>query len=135
MLRFLASLLRGKARIATKPKSPRLRSQTRLSVEELSSRVLPSASSFGAHLFSHENHAFFSDSSNTSTSTATNSLTGDSRSSDGCHGAEATFAATLSNASGATGKASYNATTQTLNVRVTGAAASSTLDVAVDGTT
>lgn len=128
MLSFLARILRGKVKPVIKPASPRFRSQARLGVEELTPRVLPSASSFG-HFFSHQSEALFSESA----TAGRRDISGDFRSGDGCHGSEATLAASLTNASGATGRASYNATTQTLNVHVTGAAASTTLTVAVDG--
>jgi hypothetical protein len=132
MLRLLASILRGRIRPVIKPTNPRYRTQVRLGVEELSPRVLPSASSFG-HFFSHQNQAFLAESATAGT-TASDSV-GDFSRGEGCHGSEATFAASLTNSTGATGRASYNPTTQVLNVHVTGAAASSTLDVAIDGTT
>jgi hypothetical protein len=135
MLRLLARIFGGKTKPVSRPATPRFRFQARLGVEELTPRVLPSASSFG-HFFSHQAHSLFSESSTAGSSTTGASTADSSQSSstgDGCHGSEATFAASLTNATGATGKASYNPTTQTLNVHVTGAAASSTLDVAVDG--
>jgi hypothetical protein len=117
-----------------KPARPRQQPKAFPYVEELSSRLLPNAGSFGlasGHLFSQHDHAFVSDASNGST--ITDGWAASLHGGDGC-AARATLVATLTDASGASGQASFNATTGVLNVQVQGAAASTSLNVAVDGT-
>jgi len=102
-----------------------------LGIEELMPRIVPNASSIGmtaGHLLGHDSHAVISDTS-TGSDASSHSLAGDT-----CAGG-ATLAATLTNASGATGQASFNATTGSLKVQVHGAAASTALNVVVNGTT
>jgi hypothetical protein len=117
-----------------RPRGPR---KPRLGVEELTPRTLPSAgfhtiAAGGAFDQAARFAAFESSSSSTDTS---------SESQDGCgghHGAEhATLSASLTNASGATGTASFNSSAGSLFVTVKGATASSTLSVTVtdNGTT
>jgi hypothetical protein len=131
MLKFFGTILGGRTRRTTRPARAQ-RPQARLTVEELTPRVLPSASAFGRS-FGHAAHAVFSTSS-TASSSATNSSS--SSHAGGMCGAEsATLAATLTDASGATGQASFDATTGTLKIQVQGATASTSLSVVVDGTT
>lgn len=51
-----------------------------------------------------------------------------------CGAARASLVASLSNANGATGTAAFDESSGSLKVNVTGAAASSTLDISIDGT-
>ena len=132
MLQFFTNLLGRKARSTTKP--PRSRPQARLELEELMPRILPSASSSGlavGHFLGHHGHAAVMDSSSDNAAVADSSTSG--HAGDAC-GTRATLVANLTNASGATGTASFNATAGTLKVQVQGAAASTSLDVMVDGT-
>jgi hypothetical protein len=150
MLRFLAAFLGGTVRKTKGTTRPRQYRQTRLGVEELTPRVLLNAGPLGLagdHFFGHHSHAMVSsssgpDSTGSSTTTSSsgsdnsgNSTTTSSHTGEGCAAAGATLAADLTNATGATGKALFNATQGTLNVQVKGAAASTSLDIAVNGTT
>jgi hypothetical protein len=130
MLKVFGTLFGGLTRRAGQPARQHPRPQARLGVEELSPRVLPHASPFAVGAGGAFAHALVSSASH---ATATDS---GSSSHQGCGGAEsATFSASLSDASGATGQASYNATAGTLTVSVHGSTASTSLDVVVDGTT
>lgn len=99
--------------------------KARLHLEELSQRVLPSASSL-SEMHDHEQ-------SESAEMGSEHSGSGE-RHHEHSHISGATFVATLSDASGATGKASFNATTGALNIRVKHAAADTSLNVAVNGT-
>src|SRR5712691_2106610 len=119
MLRFFTKILSLKA---TRP--ARSRPQARLELEELTPRVLPSASSSSlasGYFRGHHGHAAVMDSSSDNAALA-ESPTSD-HAGDAC-GTRATLVANLSNASGATGTASFNATAGALKVQVQGAAAS-----------
>ncbi len=134
MLGFFSLISRGKAKSG---KLARLhqRPRARLGVEELTPRVLPSAGWFdlaSGHLLGHGNHTLASTSSNAN-GTIDYSQTNSAARHD-C-GSGATLAGNLTNSSGATGSASFNATTGALKVQVTGAAANSSLAVMVDGAT
>lgn len=120
MLKFFTKVFGGNARRT--PQRPR----TRLGVEELNSRVLPSAGCMGgAGASSQESNAAFAF---------------DGGGGWGGHGfgeRHATDAATLSDAAGATGTATFSESRGSLFVSVKGATASTTLSVTVtdNGTT
>lgn len=134
MRSFFEIVVGGRSR---RPSQPR----TRLGVEELNARVLPSAgcsmaaagaSSSGSAAAQSARVAFLADSSDSS---------GD-HGGHGGHGCDhgqghATLSASLSNATGATGTATFSDSNGVLKVTVTGAAANSTLSVTVtdNGTT
>jgi hypothetical protein len=129
MFKLIAMLWKRTPRQPRRPAATRVQAHLRPWVEELSPRVLPSASPLGlGHGFDHHNHGFAS-----ASSIAQGAVTSDSSGQHaGCAG-EATLVANLTNASGATGTASFNATDSSLKVQVSGATASSTLNVAVNG--
>jgi hypothetical protein len=142
MLRFFAKILGSKTRTTSQPQRLRQCLRACVSVEELTPRVLPSATPIGlaaGHFASHHGPAIFSAASNT-TGDASDQCSGGDQSStgptagDACQGG-ATLFATLSDTSGATGTALFNATTGALTVKVTGATASTSLPVVVNGTT
>jgi hypothetical protein len=132
MLTFFGKIFGGMTRKARQPARTHQHSQTRLGVEELNPRVLPSAGPFGLAAARLSGHAFFA-----AASMAAADAMHSSTPFQGGHecGAEATLTASLTDASGATGQASFNATTGTLKIKVQGATASTSLSVAVDGTT
>jgi len=108
--------------------------RTRLGLEELTPRDLPNShllgSSLGAFFEARQSSAaIYSQQSSDSSSVSSSSHEGRG----GQCGAEATYSATLSNASGATGTATYSATNNSLKIQVKGAAADTTLDVQLDG--
>ena len=134
MLRFFAMLLGSKARKTSPTRRASQRARTILGVEELTPRVLPNATPMslaGGHLCGQSAHAAVSDPSSTGTSSSNSSTA--SMAGDPC-AAGATLVANLTDASGATGQASFNATTGTLKVTVQGATTSTSLPVTVDGT-
>jgi hypothetical protein len=110
-------------------------------LEELTPRILPSAGGFGlagGHFGHHGAAAIVSTSSSSSASTSDNcggssQSSSASQSGDACN-AGATLFANLSDSNGATGQATYNATTSTLKVSITGATVNTSLTVAVNGT-
>lgn len=134
---FLARFLSNKVQTENRPARPR-KSSTRLEVEELTPRVLPSATwlgMHGGHLVGHLGHAVgsgFHHSDGSESDSSTGSHAGDTHHGDGC-ASRANLAASLTDSGGATGQALFNATTGTLNVHVSGATADSSLDVTVDG--
>jgi large repetitive protein len=132
MFRLLATIVAAIARRTTRPvRRPRV-PRARLGVEELTPRVLPNANMFGLGAGSLACHAAVSTASTAQTAATHSGMA--SKGGASC-GAEATLSATLTNASGDTGQATFNATTGTLFAQVKGAAANSSLTVAVDGTT
>jgi len=105
----------------------------RLGLNELSQKIVPSACSAGA-----ASHAAYARDDNALAAIINRQSSGDRG--DFGHGEHehefarhATLAADLSNATGATGTAAFNAHNGTLRVSVMGAAASSPLDVSVNG--
>src|SRR5207244_4146660 len=118
---FFAKLFRRPSRKVSK----QTRIMARMQLEELMPRVLPSATPFAAALggarsdFAASAHAPAA-----------------AHDGGGCHGEVhgAVFTATLANATGATGHAAYDPVSGKLVVEVKGAAASSSLDVQIDGT-
>jgi hypothetical protein len=127
MLKFLATMFGGQGR---RPVRVAQLCGSRLGVEELSSRILPSAGCGGA-------------AAGASTQAARGALfssaiagTDDSFDHGGheCGAAHASLSASLSNSSGATGTATFSESNGVLKVSVTGAAASTSLAVSVDGT-
>jgi hypothetical protein len=124
MLRFLARLFGGKPVTVTRPRPGR--PQVRPGVEELTPRVLLNAGPLhmAAAPLSH----------GPSAATMAGGCAGAGHGPD--HGLPgANLAADLTNASGGTGTALVNSAAGALQVQVRGAAAGSTLSVAVDGTT
>lgn len=114
-----------------------LRARTVLRMEELTSRDLPSANLLGSSLRSmFELQGSIPAIHSTAFTVHHSSSKSNSSSSEGEieFGDDATFSATLSNATGATGTASYIANSKTLMIQVKGAAVSTTLDVQLDGT-
>jgi hypothetical protein len=103
-------------------------------LNELSQKIVPNACSGGAA--SHTAFSRNDDAAAAMTRRHSSADSGDSEQSEHECGAarHATLAANLTNASGATGTASFNAQNGSLKVSVTGAAASSSLDVSVNGT-
>lgn len=115
-----------------------------LKVEELMPRIAPAAHGlhFGGGHFLANSHALFSG------LTAGNFARGHEAHADddagetggetgGCHHGEgqASLVASLSNSAGATGNAAFNSSSNQLRVSVHGAAVSTSLDIAIDGTT
>jgi hypothetical protein len=135
MFTFFAQILAKVARRTARPARISRPRAVHLGVEELTPRVVPSAGPFGLaalRLAGTHGHGFFS-----SASTDSDGATGfsdPSRGGDACGQHGATLSASLSNASGATGQAFFNAANDTLSVSVQGATASSSLAVTVDGT-
>jgi hypothetical protein len=128
MRKYLSSIFGdGRRRPTPKP---------RLGVEELTPRVLPSAACSAAASGASTQAARFA-----SGFSAADDSSSDEHGGHGWRGehgaAHATFAAALSNSSGATGTASFNESAGSLFVSIKGAAASTTLNVAVtdNGTT
>jgi hypothetical protein len=143
MLRFFTQLFGKKMSSAPKTVSSALRTQVRLHLEELTSRDLPNAGPMGMFLGQFANHhghrvnlASQAEVSHAHENSSSESFTEQTHS---CHGGEsnagATLSASLSNESGATGTSSFNATSGVLSIQIQGAAASSSLDIAIDGTT
>ncbi|MFT3883708.1 MAG: hypothetical protein QM703_29275 [Gemmatales bacterium] len=112
------------------PRQGNIQPRTRLNMEELTPRDLPNSHLLGSSLGS-----FFE--ARQSTTAITSQRFSDASSAQGSKGgqcgAEATYSATLSNSTGATGTASYLAGNNSLKISVKGAAASSTLDIQLDG--
>jgi hypothetical protein len=140
MLRFFAKILGIKTRTTSRPRQLRQCLRASIGLEELTPRILPSAGGVGlagGHFGHHGAAAIVSTSSSSSTSTTDNcggsQSSSASQSGDACH-AGATLFANLSDSNGATGQATYNATTSALKVSVTGATVSTSLTVAVNGT-
>jgi hypothetical protein len=126
MRKFFAAIFGGQDRRTIRP-APK----ARLGVEELTPRVLPSAGcSLAAAGASAARTAFANGSADSE------SFSGDHGDHGGhsCGAEHATLAASLTDASGATGTASFNSNSGALFVSVTGATASTTLAVTVDGT-
>jgi hypothetical protein len=144
MLGFFAKMLGSKMKRASQPQRLRQCLRASIGLEELTPRVLPSASPFGlagGHFAPEHGPAIFSGSSSgTGGDSSGGMCTGGGQSSgEGGFGEHhdrgATLFANLSDSSGATGTALFNANDGNLFVKVTGATASSTLPVVVDGTT
>lgn len=112
------------------PRQGHIHPRTRLNMEELTPRDLPNSHLLGSSLGS------FFEARQSSTAIVSQRINDGSsaQGSKGGHcGAEATYSATLSNATGATGTASYLAGNNSLKISVKGAAVSSTLDIQLDG--
>lgn len=103
--------------------------RARLAVDELAQRVLPSANPMAAHSFAAAGAV-----AARQAPAANAGFRGqDAREAAG-HGCESgAFAATLTNAAGATGQALFNNVNGKLSIQVTGATASSSLAVLLDG--
>jgi hypothetical protein len=142
MLRFFAKILGSKSKRASQPQRLRQCLRASVLVEELTPRVLPSATPMGlaaGHFATHHGPAVFSTSSSTTGDASDHCSGGDqlsigSSAGEACQ-AGATLFATLSDTSGATGTALFNANTGALTVKITGATASTSLPVVVNGTT
>jgi hypothetical protein len=112
------------------PRQGYVQPRTRLGMEELTPRDLPNSHLLGSSLGS-----FFEarQSSSAIISQRTIDATSSHVAKEGHCGADATYSATLSNSTGATGTASYLAGSNSLKIQVKGATASSTLDIQLDG--
>src|SRR5947209_5966322 len=118
MFHFFVSFLSRMTRKSSQAARSHVGPRNRLWVEELSSRVLPSASPLGlisGHSFDHHAHAIASSSSITASDASHSSNA--AHASGTCAG-EANFVANLTNASGATGTASFNSANNSLKVQV-----------------
>lgn len=116
------------------PRQGYVQPRTRLGMEELTPRDLPNShllgSSLGSFFEAKQSYtALVSQHSSENSSASDTSRAGHG----GQCGAEVTYTASLSNASGATGTAAYLADSNSLKIQVKGAAASSTLDIQLDG--
>jgi large repetitive protein len=129
MFSYFAKFFSRDLKKSNKATTRRDRTQMRLNVEELMPRVLPSANPFNmawGHYADSATHPAF----------AAFVMGGESHGRGHDHGSEdTTFSATLTNSSGATGTALFNATTGNLTVSITKAAANTTLSVTVGTTT
>ncbi|HQR08484.1 MAG TPA: hypothetical protein PLN21_16795 [Gemmatales bacterium] len=128
MMHWLTKLFSQRAK--QHPRQGYIQPRTRLNMEELTPRDLPNSHLLGSSLGS-----FFEarQSSNAIISHRTSDDNSSHEGKGGQCGADATYSATLSNATGATGIASYLAGNNSLKISVKGAAASSTLDIQLDG--
>jgi hypothetical protein len=132
MLGFFAKVFGRISRTSEKATKATPRREARIQVEELMSRVLPSANPFSmawGHYADTDIHPAFSASVD---APSTSSSSGDACGHGDRHGAA--FVASLTDASGATGTAQYSPTTGKLTVHVQGTAGGSSLDVEVNGT-
>lgn len=140
MMHWLTKWFSGPA--TQQSRSSHVPPRTQLGMEELTPRDLPSShllgSSLGSYFHARQASSNFSstalyaqraNSSSSETDTGTTSHEGRG----GQCGAEATYSASLTNSSGATGTASYYLDSNTLKIQVKGAAASTSLDVQLDG--
>jgi len=134
MFRFLSAVFGGPGRRPATRQQARQALSVRLGLNELSQKIVPNACSGGAA--SHTAFSRNDDAAAAMTRRHSSADSGDSEQSEHECGAarHATLAANLTNASGATGTSSFNAQNGSLKVSVTGAAASSSLDVSVNGT-
>jgi hypothetical protein len=131
MMHWLTKILARPAK--QHPRQGYVQPRIRLGMEELTPRDLPSSHLMGSSLGS-----FFEARQSSSAIFAQRSSDSDSAGSShegqgGQCGADATYTATLANASGASGTASYFAGNNSLKIQMKGATASTTLDVQLDG--
>lgn len=127
MFRYLTKLFASK--VHKSQRSPSVHSgRARLTVDELAQRVLPSANPMTIRSFADAGRQAAHSAPPAGAAFGGQREAGDA----GCaHGAS--LAATLTNAAGATGQATFNNVNGKLNIQVTGATASSSLDVLLDG--
>jgi hypothetical protein len=133
MNKFLAAIFGGRGRHPGNRVPVRQALQVRLGLQELSRRIVPSGCASGA---ASAGQAARAAQDHESVAAMTRSATADSLTGGRtCGGqAEATVAANLSNANGATGTALFDADSNALQVQVQGAATDTTIEVSVDGT-
>lgn len=142
MFKLLSTIFGGGSRRPATRKIARGSLQVRLGLDELSHRIVPSGCSSGMAASGRMSQpSSDNESAEALTRTASFESARQVRAAEGAAGhpcgeqAQATLTAPLTNASGATGTATFSPSSGTIVVVVIGAAVDSSLDVAVDGTT
>jgi hypothetical protein len=135
MFKFLAAIFGGPGWHHRNRAQRRQALQVRLGLQELSHRIVPSGCASGA-ASAGQARAAQDDQSIAAVARSATADSADAAQTGHMCGAQAqaTLAANLSNASGATGTATINADSGALTIDVQGAATDTALDVAIDGT-